>query len=175
MKLKLRFPLVTVMLLIPLAVQGSKGVRAILSVSHLTQQGKETRETRIHVMLDHSYYVEVVNRTQPSGRLNCRQFLGVLCDDSFQRIRSLADSPTFQRLRTPQAFVQVSSNGDTWYVAVHRKETQFLVFRSRASRPPKSLIVWFDETKNLKRPHSLPVRSDDQCSLFSESEEEAEA
>lgn len=49
-------------------------------------------------------------------------------------------SPTFQDLRTPQALVQ-EGGPDAWYVAVHRKETQSLVFSGHSSPPEGSNIV----------------------------------
>src|SRR5882724_13575017 len=88
------------------SVHGSKTVRSITSVSHLTRHGRETRETRIHVMLDHTFYLELVNQAQPTARENCSEFVGVLSRENFQRITSLMQSPTFRSLRTPQAFVQ---------------------------------------------------------------------
>ena len=171
MKSKTCIVLVFLVLAVPCVVQGSKTVRPILSVSHLTHHGKETRETRIHVMLDHTYYVELVNQAQPSGSLNCREFMGVLLGDNFQQITSLVASPTFQVLRTPRALVQVGGP-DAWYVAVHRRETQFLVFSGRSS-PPEDIVTWFDETKKLKPPRSIHLRSDYQCSFFSEEMAEA--
>jgi hypothetical protein len=169
MKLEVHLTLVVLTLIIPLAVQGSKGVRAILSVSHVTQHGNETRETRIHVMRDHMYYLEVVKQTQPSGRTNCKQFIGVLSDDNFQRITLLIDSSQFQGLRTSQELVRPGESSDIWYVAVHRKETQFLVFGDRHSRPPENLVNWFEESKHLKPLRSVATHTDnDQCSVFSE-------
>jgi len=155
----------------PSVVQGSKTVRAITSVSHLTHHGRETRETRIHVMLDHTYYLELVNQAQPTARPNCSEFMGVLSRENFQRITSLMQSPTFQSLRTPQAFVQAGSS-EAWYVAVHRKETQFLAFSGR-STPPAGVVAWFAETKNLNPPHRILLRPDYKCSFFSEEMAEA--
>lgn len=151
----------------PSVVQGSKTVRAITSVSHLTHHGGETRETRIHVMLDHTYYLELVNQSHRTALPNCSEFMGVLSRENFQRITSLTQSPTFRSLRTPpRAFVQ-SGSSEAWYVAVHRKETQFLAF-SGPSTPPAGVVAWFAETKNLNPPHRILLRPDYKCSFFSE-------
>jgi hypothetical protein len=158
-------------LAVPSVMRGSKTIRATLSVSHLTHDGKETRETRIHVMLDHTYYLELVNQVQPSGILNCREFMGVLSGDNFQQITRLMASPTFQNLRTLRTLVQVG-DPDAWYIAVHRSETKYLVFSGHSS-PPEGIVAWFDETKNLKPPHSIDLRPDYQCSFFSEEMAEA--
>ena len=155
----------------PFVVQGSKTVRAITSVSHLSHHGRETRETRIHVMLDHTYYLELVNQAQPTAPPNCSEFMGVLSRGNFQRITSLMQSSTFQSLRTPQAFVQAGSS-EAWYIAVHRKETQYLAFIGRSS-PPAGVVAWFAETKNLNPPHRILLRPDYKCSFFSEEMAEA--
>jgi hypothetical protein len=169
MKSKTRILFVFFVLAVPPAVQGSKTIRAILSVSHLAHYGKETR---IHVMLDHTYYLELVNQVQPSGGLNCREFMGVLSGDNFQQLTRLTESPTFQNLHTPRTLVQVGSDPDAWYIAVHRRETKYLVFSGHSS-PPEGIVAWFDETKNLNPPHSIHLRSDYQCSFFSEEMAEA--
>jgi len=92
--------------LVSSVVQGSLTVRAITSVSHLTHHGRETRKLAYTSMLDHTYYLELVNQAQPTARPNCNEFMGVLSREKFQRITSLMQTPTFQSLRTPQAFVQ---------------------------------------------------------------------
>ena len=48
-------------------VKGNKTVRAITRVSCLTHHGRETRETRIHVILDHTYYFGI----SESGTTHC--------------------------------------------------------------------------------------------------------
>jgi hypothetical protein len=171
MKSKTCILLVFLLFTAPSVVQGSKTVRAITSVSHLTHHGRGTRETRIHVMLDHTYYLELVNQTQTTARPNCSEFMGVLSRENFQRITSLMQSPTFQSLRTPQAFVQAGSL-EAWYVAVRRKKTQFLAFSGR-STPPAGIVAWFGETKNLNPSHRILLRSDYKCSFFSEEMAEA--
>jgi len=122
-------------------------------------------------MLDHTFYLELVNQAQPTARENCSEFVGVLSRENFQRITSLMQSPTFRSLRTPQASVKAGSS-EAWYVAVHRKETQFLAFSGRSS-PPADVVAWFAETKNLKPPHRILLRPDYKCSFFSEEMAEA--
>ena len=174
MQVKIRFPLVVLILVLPLAVQGSKTVSAILDVSHVNQHGEETRETRIHVMSDHKYYLEVVNQTHPYRLPNCKQFLGVLSERNFQRITSLMDSPKLQGIRTSQELVPLGDRADIWYVAVHRKEAQFLVFSKPESRPPEKLIAWFEETTKHKPLQIIPPKPDYfHCSVFSEETESA--
>jgi hypothetical protein len=122
-------------------------------------------------MLDHTYYLELVNQVQPTARPNCSEFMGVLSRENFERITSLMQSPTFQSLRTSEAFVQAGSS-EAWYVAVHRKETQFLAFSGR-STPPAGVVAWFAETTNLNPPHPILLRPDYKCSFFSEEMAEA--
>ena len=172
MNVKIRLPLAVLIIVLPHATQGSETVSAILDVSHVTHHGEETRETRTHVMRDHHYYLQVVNQTRPYRLPNCKQFFGVLSDRNFQRITSLINSPKLQGIRTSQELVPLGYRADIWYVAVHRKEVQFLVFSERESRRPKELVDWFEETTKRKPLQIIPPKPDYfPCSVFSEETE----
>jgi hypothetical protein len=61
------------------ALQGSKSVTAIVSVSHVTRHGRDLHETRVHVMRDHKAYVEEIKQ-HSAARPTCTQFLAVRHD-----------------------------------------------------------------------------------------------
>ncbi len=170
MRLRICVAAVALVLLTSLSVQGSKGVRAILNVAHVTRHGGEIHETAIYVMLDHMYYLEVVDQKQSSPHPDCKQSLGVLSDNSFQRITVLKESPKLYHLRNSSSAVG-HQDGDFWYVSVPRKTgTQFLAFSSEDKNTPevdRHLIAWFEETEKLKPPESISLR-DYQCSVFSD-------
>jgi hypothetical protein len=174
MNVRIRLPLAFLILVLPHATQGSETVSAILDVSHVTQNGEETRETRMHVMRDHHYYLQVVNQTRPYRLPNCKQFFGVLSERNFQRITSLIDSPELQGIRTSQGLVPLGDRADIWYFAVHRKEVQFLVFSKPKSRPPEKLVAWLVEATKHKPLQIVPPKPDSfHCSVFSEDTESA--
>ena len=153
-----------------LPVQGSKGVRAILSVAHVTRHGGKALETRIYVMHDHQYYLEVVNQEQPSPEPSCEQSRGVLSDKRFQRITLLKESPEWHSLADSSIGIG-RQDGDFWYISIPRKtKTQFLQFSTEDKKRPdvvKHLVAWFKETEKL-RPLEGTSMSDVQCSVFSE-------
>jgi hypothetical protein len=153
-----------------LSVQGSKSVRAILSVAHVTQHGGETRETRIYVMRDHSYYLEVIDQAQPSPQPSCKQFLGVLSEQGFQRIALFMDSTGSHPLRNSSGTVG-HQDGNFWYISIPRETgTQFLALSAEDKNTPdviRHLIAWFEETEKLKPSESINLR-DHQCSVFSD-------
>ena len=170
MNVKIGLPLVVLIILLPHATQGSETVPAILDVSHVTQYGEQTRETRMHVMRDHHYYLQVVNQTRPYRVPNCKQFFGTLSDRNFQRLTSLIDSPKMQGIRTSQELVPLGDRADIWYVAVHRKQVQFFVFSARGSRPPKELVAWLEEATKHKPLQIIPPKPF-RCSVLSENTE----
>jgi hypothetical protein len=153
-----------------LSVQGSKGVRAILSVAHVTRHGGETSEIRIYVMRDHQYFREVVDKKQSSTQPNCNQVHGVLSDKGFQLITALKDSPKLQSIRNSSKAIG-HHDGELWYIAISREtKTQFLAFSSEDKNTPdvvKNMIAWFEETRKLEPRESLSMR-DYQCSIFSD-------
>jgi hypothetical protein len=174
MNAKICRPLAVLILVLPQPTQGSETVSAILDVSHVTKNGEETRETRMHVMRDHHYYLQVVNQTRPYRLPNCKQFFGVLSDRNFQRITSLIDSPKLREIRTSQGLVPLGDRADIWYVAVHRKEVQFLIFSKPQSRPPEKLVAWLEEATKQKPLQIIPPKPDSfRCALFSEDTESA--
>lgn len=153
-----------------LPVQGSKGVRAILSVAHVTRHGGKARETRIYVMRDHEYYLEVVDQQHASPEPNCEQSRGVLSGKGFQRITLVKESTEFRSLRNSSSAIG-HQDGEFWYISIPRKtKTQFLEFSTGDKERPevvKHLVAWFEETEKL-RPLEGFSMSDVQCSVFSE-------
>jgi len=149
---------------------GGRPVRAILSVAHVTRHRGETRETRIYVMRDHKYFLEVVDQKQPSAQPSCKQFFGVLSDQGFQRITSLMDSADFHRLRNSSIIIG-HHEGEFWYVSTPRETgTQFLAVSTENKNVPDvvtHLIAWFEETEKLKPLESIRLK-DYQCSVFSD-------
>ena len=172
MNAKICLPLVVLILVLPHTTQESETVPAILDVSHVTQNGEQTRETRMQVMRDHHYYLQVVNQRRPYRLPICKQFFGELPDRNLQELTSLIDSPKIRGIRTSQELVPLGDRADVWYFAVHRKEVQLLVFSQPKSRPPAKLVAWLEEATKHKPLQIIPPKPF-RCSIFSEDTESA--
>jgi hypothetical protein len=156
------------------ALQGSKGVPAIVSISHVTQDGKDLHETRVHVMRDHTVYIEEITQ-HSSARPTCTQFRAVLPDSWFHRLEKLMDSPEFKATHTQQGSAQMGTGSDdVWHFAFRLGKTQFFVFKAPESAPPSSFVSWYDETRHLRPPENIRSNWDSyECIVFSEEMAEA--
>jgi hypothetical protein len=155
-------------LLTALPLHGLKGVRAILSVAHVTRNSGKIRETRIYVMRDHQYFLEVVDQRQRSRDPECQQFRGVLPDKNFKQSTVLKESPEWHSLRNSSSDMGYP-DGEFWFIAIPRETgTQFQVFNIKGKAMPEvvqRLITWFEQTE---KPRPLESMSENQCSVFSE-------
>jgi hypothetical protein len=153
-----------------LLFHGSKVVMPILRVARVTRHGAETHETRMSVMRDHRYYVDIVDQKQRSPHPDRKLSLGLLSDNSFQRITLLKDSADLQPHNNSPGPIG-HQDGDSWYISIPRKrKTQFLAFSIKGANMPdaiKHVIAWFEQTEKLKPIENVSLR-DHQCSVFSD-------
>ena len=141
----------------------SKGVRAVVSISHVVRRGSTTEETQIHVMRDHKYFLEVIRERLPE-KPTCTEFVGVLPNENFERLMVLIKSDEFQKLHTDST---VTKEGTAWYAAVRLDETRFFAFGHKY-RAPAELVKWFRETASLREVAPGNVPDSRICSVFSQ-------
>jgi hypothetical protein len=152
------------------SVYGNRTVLSIVSASHLVRNGDGVKESRVHLFRDHKLYVEEITQ-QSASQPTCKMFRAVLPQAAFQQIRKIMESQQFRAIQTrPRSGeIKPGEQDEMWHIVFRDGRAQFLSFNPPQSRPPATLVAWFEKARRVQPSENIPLRVGSyHCALFSQ-------